>query len=224
MEIRTEGRHYIVEQGDCIESIAFQRGLLWKTIWNHPENAALRKARQNWNALLPGDRLFLPNLRLKQVPAATEQRHRFQRKAVPARLSITLSDADDKPVAGEPYLLEVDGTVFSGKTDATGTLEHPISPGAKSGKLTVGANRRAAFSLDLGHIDPITEISGVQGRLANLGFDCARLDGVLDEQTRAAIRAFQHKHGLPETGEIDPTTRGKLEEVYESQGPARVFP
>src|SRR5258708_33469109 len=53
---------YTVVQGDCISSIAAQNGFgRWQTVWDRPENAALKKTRKNPNALSPGDQVFVPD-------------------------------------------------------------------------------------------------------------------------------------------------------------------
>src|SRR3982750_635578 len=75
---------YLVQQGDCLESIAFAHGLDWQTMWLAPENAVLRDAR-NANILLSGDRLFVPAIRPKSVDCATDKVHSFVRKGVPSR-------------------------------------------------------------------------------------------------------------------------------------------
>jgi peptidoglycan hydrolase-like protein with peptidoglycan-binding domain len=55
----------------------------------------------------------------------------------------------------------------------------------------------------------------VQARLNNLGFDCGEPDGVLDDETKSAIRAFQVLTGLEATGEIDGALREKLLSFYD---------
>lgn len=40
--------------------------------------------------------------------------------------------------------------------------------------------------------------------------------GVYDKTTEAAVTAFQHEYGLPETGEIDGRTWNRIAEVYRS--------
>jgi N-acetylmuramoyl-L-alanine amidase len=204
---------YKVKQGDCIESIAEKYGLFWETLWNHPKNRPLREKRREANVLFPGDIVFVPEKRIKEESGQTEQRHRFRRKGIPSILRMVLKDEDDEPIANVKYILEIDGEITSGTTDATGKLEQRIKPNARKGKLIVG-EESDEYNLDLGYIDPITEISGVQSRLNNLGFDCGKVDGVLGPKTREAIQEFQIEHGLEQTGEIDQQTRNKLKEIY----------
>jgi hypothetical protein len=46
--------------------------------------------------------------------------------------------------------------------------------------------------------------------LDRLGISSGSVDGTSGPQTRMAIQAFQHLHGLPETGQLDSTTRDAL--------------
>jgi len=52
---------YEVQAGDCISSIAYERGFSLETIWNHPANAALKQRRRNPYVLRPGDVLKIPD-------------------------------------------------------------------------------------------------------------------------------------------------------------------
>jgi len=203
---------YTVKQGDCISSIAHQHGLLPKKIWDHPDNAQLKENREDLNILKPGDVVFVPEKEEKEESGATEQRHRFRKKGVPAKLRLQLKTGD-KPRADESYILDIDGEVFSGATDGDGKLEHPVPPNAKRGLLLVGGNQEE-YVLNLGHIDPIDEVSGVQARLNNLGFDCGKVDGVRGPKTEAAIKEFQKQYDLNETGNMDQQASEKLREVY----------
>lgn len=203
---------HTVGQGDCIFSIAQKHGLFWQTIWNHPNNAELKGKRKDPNVLYPGDVVFIPDKERKQESGATEQRHRFRLKGVPAKLRLRIMD-DDEPRANESYVLVIDGDLFSGTTDADGRLEHPMPPDAKRAKLILGETQDELY-LNLGHIDPIDEIAGVQIRLNNLGFDCGKLDGILGPETETALRKFQKKYDLTESGKADQATRQKLLEVH----------
>ncbi|MGB8899741.1 MAG: peptidoglycan-binding domain-containing protein [Methylocella sp.] len=56
--------------------------------------------------------------------------------------------------------------------------------------------------------NPVTQRA--QSKLAQLGFDPGTTDGILGRHTIAAIKAFQKKSGLPETGALDSATQAKL--------------
>jgi peptidoglycan hydrolase-like protein with peptidoglycan-binding domain len=71
-----------------------------------------------------------------------------------------------------------------------------------------------SYALNIGKLDPVTEIAGVQERLKNLGYLGDAADGVLTENTKAALRAFQEKHHLEADGEITEQTRNKLAELH----------
>ncbi len=82
---------YIVEQGDCLSSIAFERGFLPETIWGHSNNSDLKQQRVNPNVLNAGDSLYIPDLTLKQESGATETRHQFQLKGTPVKLRLRIT-------------------------------------------------------------------------------------------------------------------------------------
>jgi len=206
---------YIVQQGDCIATIAKGSGHFWKTIWNDAANSGLRQARRDPWVLLPGDRVHVPELRIKHECGATEQRHRFRRKGEPHEFRIQLLD-DGQPRANEPYWLEIDGVILaSGNLDGEGKLLIRIPGSARRGTLRVG-QVSDAYPLAFGGIDPISELTGVQQRLNNLGFPCGQEDGILGAGTRAALKRFQRKHKLSATGDPDQATRDKLKEAHGS--------
>jgi hypothetical protein len=240
---------HTVKQGECISSIADKYGLFWDTLWNHPENAELKRQRKDPNVLLAGDEVFIPEKEEKNESCETEQTHRFRLKGVPAKLRLRLmrpaepairqaeegsasypppsvvssEDPEEPSPAAEPepranvrYVVEIDGRTTEGQTDSDGRLEVNIAPGAKRGRLTVepGTENEQTIQLNLGDLDPDTEISGVKKRLANLGFQCGALDNTDTDVFRAALRDFQTRHGLQVTGEVDDQTRQKLRDVH----------
>lgn len=207
------GEH-TVRQGECILSIARQAGHFWETLWNDATNRELRDQRKDPHVLLPGDRVHVPQLREKWQAGATEMRHRFRRRGDPAMLRLTLR-IDDVPLANEAFTLDVDGRAATGSTDAEGKIAVPIAPGARSARLVVGAERWV-FNLQLGCIDPIESVVGVQQRLINLGFDCGRTDGQWDDRCRQAISDFQKASGLTQNGTPDDLTRDKLKQSHGS--------
>ena len=66
----------------------------------------------------------------------------------------------------------------------------------------------------LAGLDPIDEVSGVQGRLYNLGFRPGPHDGILGPLTEAAIKKFQQQVGAKVDGIAGPETSDHLENEY----------
>ena len=207
--------NYAVKQGDCVDSIAVEHGFFWETLWNHPDNSELRAVRKEPNVLLAGDRILVPDIRVKEESGATDARHRFRRKGVPAKFKVTLLGPDDQPRANEPYRLEIDGNRIAGALDSDGSLEVPIPCNARRGVLYVGEpDEEERYEFQLGGLDPIDQISGIKSRLDNLGYDCGPTDNTIDDRLRDALAKFQQEQNLAVTGEIDQATRQKLDEMH----------
>jgi hypothetical protein len=208
---------YVVRQGDCIASIGADYGFLPKTIWNHPANAELKQRREFENVLLPGDIVVIPDKVLRHENRPTDNRHVFVRKGVPEKLEVVLLDDAGLPRANLFYVVTIDGRSVPGNTDAEGRLRISIPPNARQGHLLVRDGQlEEEYPLQLGHLDPITEITGVQARLSNLGFDCGSERGESGPKTMQAIRQFQESAGLEPTGELDNITREKLKIAHGS--------
>lgn len=60
-------------------------------------------------------------------------------------------------------------------------------------------------------VRPVQSGLEAQVALARLGFSPGSIDGVTGSQTRSALRAFQKRMGLPQTGELDSATRATLQ-------------
>jgi hypothetical protein len=205
---------YSVQQGDCISSIAFQFGLHPDTLWKHPQNADLKTRRRDPNVLFPGDTVFVPDKTLRQEDAGTDQKHSYVLKGVPLKLKVRFL-RNGKPLANQKYTLAIDGVVSNGTTDGDGNLECPLSPKAQSGTVTF-PDLDEQHALNLGHLDPVDEVSGVQARLSNLGFMGGEPSGQLDDATRNAIAAFQTSRNVPSTGELDQPTKDALKSCFGS--------
>jgi Putative peptidoglycan binding domain/LysM domain len=197
---------YSVSQGDCLTSIADQHGFYWKTLWDR--NSALKALRKNPNVLFEGDKVRIPEKELKESDCATEKRHRFVKRGTPAKLRIVV-ERFGQPIKNKHYILTIDGSVCEGTTSSTGLLDEWISPQARQGTLVI-PDENLQCDLDLGHLDPIDEIVGVQRRLQNLGLYAGPLDGELNEETREAVAQFQAEAQMTATGELDAATREKL--------------
>jgi N-acetylmuramoyl-L-alanine amidase len=206
---------YEVKQGDCLSSIADEHGFFWQTLWDHPNNANLKQKRKDPNTLLPGDRVHIPDKRPKEERRPTNQMHKFRLFGVPTKLRLRIL-LDNKPRANEPFTLEVDGVITRGTTSSSGKIEISIPPRAQFGKLIVGDGERATtYNLKLGRLNPHDEISGVQGRLNNLGYINSSISGTPTAETKRAIAAFQSDVRLAVTGDLDSATLAKLKEMDE---------
>jgi N-acetylmuramoyl-L-alanine amidase len=212
--------YHVVEQGDWLSKIAFWYGIpQWETIWNHANNASLREERPDPNLLYPGDKVYVPGITAKESPGATDQRHRFRRSGPSTELNLVLLDSEQKPRCDVPYRLSIDGkgfrTVkFEDKTDEEGRVSHRIPVTSERGLLEIDGQ---SIRLDLGHLDPIESVSGVQARLANLGYQPGPIDGIDGPLTRQAVSEFQADYPpLEVDGICGPKTRAKLKDVYGS--------
>jgi Putative peptidoglycan binding domain len=206
----------LVEQGQCVFSLAHRAGQSWKRIWDHPKNATLRQARHP-GILLPGDRLYLPPVEPREVSCATGSRHTFvlQRAAAP-QLRLTLRRTGVAR-AGLAYELQLDsGETLRGTSDGQGQILQPLPAAARQGRLVLQTNPPEELRLLIGELDPVETVSGAQARLSHLGYYQGRVDGDLGPRTSAALRAFQQGNGLPETGTFDAATRSKLETLHGS--------
>jgi hypothetical protein len=205
-------KKYIVKQGDCISSIAFKYGFFPDTIWNDSKNSKLKQDRKDPNVLKPGDELYIRDKEEKEESCASEERHSFKKKGVPEIFNIQFK-INDEPRANEAYVLDIDGELSEGQTDENGIAEIWIPPNAKKGKISF-RDREDEYELDLGDLDPITEISGVQQRLQNMGFYKGDIDGKMSDELEQAIRIIQERHDLEPTGKLNEATRDMIQEEH----------
>ncbi len=197
-----------------MSSIAFSLGFFWETLWNLPANADLKALRTDPNVLLAGDIVHIPDLTVKQVPCATNQQHKFTLKSVPEKLRLKLLDSQQQPRANVPYTLVIDGVSTSGTTTAAGEVVENISPNAKAGQIMLGQDRSEILPLQLGNLDPISAVTGLKGRLANLGLYNGPVDNNMDDATTQALRSFQQQQNLPVTGVADDATTNQLQQLH----------
>jgi hypothetical protein len=202
----------LVGAGESTNSLAKKTGHFWRYLWNHPENAELKQLRKDPNVLFADDEIFIPEVEPAEYPGkATEQRHRFRRKGEPCKIKIQLLKLG-KPRANEKYVLKLDATVINGTTDSEGKLEHFIPGDARSGELVL-RNGKEVIPIRVGDLDPVDEITGVQQRLNNLGYDAGSEGGSSNEKTVEALKKFQADYKLEVTGEADEATKAKLKEL-----------
>jgi Putative peptidoglycan binding domain len=204
---------HVVQQGDCINTIANDAGFFWYTIWTHPNNEALRAQRTNPNILEPGDSVFVPDKRLNDVGGQTELLHTFRLKGVPVRFNVRLLDFDGEVRPKLPYTLDVDGNSIDGVSGDDGVISQIIKPASQLAKLTVRDPKLDApenYQFQLGYLNPVDDTKGLQARLQSLGYLKAAPSGSMDDATKLALNEFQTRNHLQISGEVDSATIAAL--------------
>jgi N-acetylmuramoyl-L-alanine amidase len=207
---------YVVDQGECLSSIAYENGFLVETLWNHPGNASLRAGRKDPNILMPGDRVHIPDVRTREESCATDSAHTFLLRQITHVHRIVLLDSDGKPRESLRYKITIKGgSTKSGTTGSDGVVEVSILPNAREGELVVYSDLgEETYELHLGAMDPPTTVSGIQARLNNLGYSCGEVDGLMGPKTAGALKCFQKDQNLTASGKVDDGTRDALVRLH----------
>ncbi len=207
---------HAVAQGECLSSIAAHYKVAdWHTIYGHSRNSEFRRKRPNPHCILPGDKLWVPISEPRHITKPTEHLHPFRTQDPLVLLRLIIRDEADRPFASTRFSLKVGSRTFNGTTNEQGALEQVVPVTETDAELRLlfpgpGGGVFVQWSLKIGHLDPIEEMSGLQCRLNNLGFGCGEVDGLIGPLTRTALRSFQCEYDLPETGEPDERTRSAL--------------
>lgn len=209
--------NHLIQQGEGISALCKRYGFSPDRIWDDPANAELRRQRADPDILLPGDVVVIPDLVPKHVAKPTGARHTFRRLGVPAYFRLQFWN-DRWPRANEPYTLFINGVEFAGTTDAEGALAMFVPNESRSGVLLLGApgTSQERFEISIGTMDPSAEDSGLQKRLANLGYYTGELHGTFDDETARALQRFQADAGITVTGARDAATLERLERLHDT--------
>lgn len=214
------GQIHTVKDGEHLSGIAAKYGFSsYKTIWEHPENAELKKERKNPNILNPGDKLFIPEKEVKEESRSVDAKHRFEADTELLVLRVKVLDLMERP-RSEPCTLSTNSGAFPMFEVNDHILAGTISSDAETGELFFPLQDQSDVKIPvfIGGLNPITEATGQQQRLNNLGY-FAGFDERSTAQLKMAIEEFQCDH-LAEcklkkpTGEMDDHTRDALEKVY----------
>jgi N-acetylmuramoyl-L-alanine amidase len=202
---------HTIQAGDSTESVAYDYGLFWETVWNFAGNADLKALREDPNILEEGDVLVVPDKRPKDEAGATNQRHRFRRKGVPSVLRVRLLD-QGKARVGLGYTLEFGDKKITGQTDGDGWVRCYLMPDVAKGSLTLATGE--VYLFDIGTVRPSKSLRGVQNRLRNLGDYSGPIDGQMNDDLREALERFQLRCKLEVTGEADAATEAALRDKH----------
>jgi hypothetical protein len=206
-------RPYVVRAGDYLAKLAGAQGFDPDEVWNHPKNAALKRARGDGNILCTADVLFIPEPDRKGSPLKNGTENLYVARVPRIEVKLALRQGG-KPLVGEACLVHGVDPPNEAVTDGEGILT--VSVPATMRMVQVELKRLSVVrSFSIGHLDPIEEASGVRQRLKNLGHggrDEAHLED--PENLARAIERFQKAQGLTPTGELDAATRDALEKAH----------
>lgn len=206
-----EAMVYQTVEGDHLARVAALHGLrAFAAIWEHADNAPLRKQRTSPHVLAPGDLVHLPAVRAGVAERQTEQRHRFQAKLSTLRLRVRRQHEDGMPVTVPPAAITCDGSPAA-YTASADLIDVPIAPIARACSVTAPS---VDLLLTIGYLQPVSMVPGFRERLNNLGYRAGDSDDVDSNAMRSAIEEFQCDQGLVVDGRCGPVTQQRLRAVH----------
>ncbi|MCB9845169.1 MAG: peptidoglycan-binding protein [Phycisphaeraceae bacterium] len=199
----------IVRQGEHVPGLAREAGLAGpESVWDHPENKALKDLRKDPCILAPGDSVMVPDKILGEVSRAVDARHRFRLHLPVLTLGLEFQRWDAQPIDAGKATATVDGATAALETEKPNRVRATIAPAASAATIRLGQKE---IQVGIGRLDPIDTDSGLRERLVNLGYLTG--DPALDE-IRLGVEEFQLENGLSVDGIVGPKTRSKLEQVH----------
>ena len=211
-------KQHTVAAGECLSAIAAKYGFPdYHAIYGDPANASFREKRPNPNLIYAGDVIAIPDKKKGTKSARSGATHKFVARVGTKQLLLKLESEPGEPLANVIFEIQAPGLqTIRGGTDEEGFLDVRVP--AKLKQATVKA-ADLSWDIAIGDLNPIHKakddgISGIQGRLKNLGFYSGPIDGKWSDELRSAVCAFQHAHDLPISGERGPATLEKLIEVH----------
>ena len=198
---------HVVRRGDTTASIARSHGFEnFETLWNAPGNRPLRARRDNPQSLLEGDEVALIEAKPKTLTASKGTETTFTVFLAKLRLRLRAFDRNQKPRASQSFVVVVDGEELDKTTDGDGFLEVPLLRASSRVTVRFGGDEDGEEDvLDLGSLEPNTEVEGLDERLRNLNFRAelplsdVELEGDVDlaqEDFELSLQLFQDHKGL----------------------------
>ena len=213
----------IAADGESVPLIAKQSGFRnWRTIFDHPQNAAFRQNNPDPNVIHTGDAVWIPEI----APGPgfvleTGKSHRLVVKAPKIHLHLVLYDEEGAPYSDIPYEIWINDRKYGSENRRTTNAgevkaEVPVAPELAVVLWVDGEDAKPeVYTVRTGDLDPIDTLEGVQDRLNNLGYDCGDEHGAMGPYTEAALKAFQIDVKLTPTGALDAKTRQQLQYAHD---------
>jgi hypothetical protein len=185
----------------------------WTDIWDHSNNAKLRKKRDP-NLLVEGDFLYVPKVEAKEESESSDTRHRHKVEREQDELVLCFKEVEAyiKLFGSIAYKIKVGKNELKGEIKNEGQeVKIPLGLAVEEASLWI---EDVEYKLDIGGLDPVWRLSGVQARINNLGWDTGKVDNIIGPLTRRGVRDFEAYYKIKVDGKVDSTTRNKVKEVY----------
>ena len=188
-------QQHTVAQGETLLRIAKQYGYQTsKALYNHPSNAEFKALRPDPNLIYPGDKITIPPKKEKFIPLRTNSINSFvvQNKKEYFRLQIIHEDGDD--ITGKRIVITIGSQTIDTVLPSDGLIEVELNDNdSLTGQVDLylkedQSSPSESFTAQVGHLDPIDTLSGVQARCNLLGFDCGSVDGINGAKTKAKLQ------------------------------------
>jgi hypothetical protein len=208
---------HVVKRGQqSMMYIAHEHGFEdWRTIWEHPDNAELRKGpRPRHPQMLElGTKVVIPSREEETwQPVATNERNTFRLQAAPrARVRVCLFDWTGEAYAYRDYTATIGAVTTRGETGPNGLVELEVPDDVKEVSLVVHlGSEQVAWRLLVGALEPAYTQGGVRGHLTNLGLLPGGFEAD-DAEAASALSAFRASRDLADrtTGEVEGKGDGK---------------
>jgi hypothetical protein len=181
---------HVVGPGEHLPQIAAHYGFRdWRTVWDAAENEELRARRGDAGVLHPGDELTIPDRETREASRATGKEHVFRARRANVMLRLRMLDPLGAPLEAAPCVLVTDGQRSELVTDGDGILEARVPSDLRAASLEIDG---MTLDLEIGALDPVEETSGLEARLANLGYYAAFVGDRDEEELAFARRLFEH--------------------------------
>jgi N-acetylmuramoyl-L-alanine amidase len=214
-------QQHTVAQGETLLRIARQYGYKTSTaLYNHPSNAEFKALRPDPNLIFQGDIITIPAKKEKFMPLRASSINTFvvQNEKEYFRLQVSFEDGED--ITGKRIVLNIGSQTIDTVLPSDGLIELELtSNDALTGSVDLylkegDSTPTKSFTVQVGTLDPVETLSGVQGRCNSLGFDCGTVDGVNGSKTIAGVKGFQQAQELQIDGIAGPATKSRLAHVY----------
>ena len=220
-EERSEASKYKVKQGDRLPTIARKKGFArWETIWDFAGNAALKELRSNAHVLFPDDEVSIPS-KLSRVAEVQGGAAEYVVRTAPEMLRVRFAEFES--MDGDPVMFratpDAGNDLFEGELADDGTMEIDLPPDTTKVVVELfcgdGDDPFVTYEFDVGDMDPLTEVTGIQARLANLGYYDGAIDGDAGDVTKSAVARFRRDYGVPLSDEVDDNFKNALRWVHD---------